>query len=150
MIRHRLPLKDDPSICKLVIQELIPRSYKVRSPSIINKREIRRDVRNRLYYGTTFVVSHPHEQLCGFIHVIKKKDTLFIDMLAVDDSQQGKGWGAQLLRTGEQYGRNRGLRTAALYVDLLNESAQRFYARKGYQLQQFHPEVECYLLTKTL
>lgn len=151
MIRHRLPLKDDSFICNLVIQELLPRSYKVRIPSfVINKSEVNRDVRKRLHYGTTFVASHPHDNLCGFIHVIKKRDTLYIDMLAVDDSQQGKGWGAELLRTGEQYGRNRGLRSAALYVDLLNENAQRFYTRKGYQLQQFHPKVQCYLLTKPL
>ncbi|MFD2610973.1 GNAT family N-acetyltransferase [Paenibacillus gansuensis] len=150
MIRYRQPLKDDRAICNLVIKELLPRSYKVREFQHLDYRLIRKDVKERLYKGTTFVAAGRHEPLHAFIHLIPRNDTLYIDMLAVNSSKQNKGWGARLLQLAERHGRSKGLASASLYVDMLNDKAQRFYARHGYRLHSFHQNIQCYLLTKPL
>jgi ribosomal protein S18 acetylase RimI-like enzyme len=150
MIRYRQPLNDDKQIFRLVINELVPHSYKGRENHNTSYKSIHKDVKKRLYNGTTFVAASRRKNIFGFIHLIKKNDNLFIDMLAVDKSLQGKGWGGRLLNLAEQYGRNRGLNSAALYVDIMNGSAQRFYARNGYKLHNFVPHIQCYQLIKEL
>ncbi|ANE46295.1 hypothetical protein SY83_08425 [Paenibacillus swuensis] len=150
MIRYRQPLKDDKAICGLVFRELLPVSYKIRDNIDIDYRFVQKDVKKRLYKGTTFVAVNRQKVPFAFIHLIPKKEELFIDMLAVDKKLQSKGWGARLLSLGERYAAARNMRSVTLFVDILNSKAQRFYASKGYRLQSFHPQIQCYRLTKSL
>jgi len=145
MIRKRVASLDDSIIHRLVVEQIAPFSSTFQ-PSDATPRQIRK----RLDRGVTFVTARGGRRAFGFISTMRRKGELFIDMLAVDPGVQGRGWGGQLLRAAEAYGRSKGCRQAKLFVDFSNEKAFGFYARRGYRVEQQLPQVACYLLGKPL
>ncbi|MGM7703194.1 GNAT family N-acetyltransferase [Pseudalkalibacillus sp. Hm43] len=63
----------------------------------------------------------------------KGETHLFIHLLAVRPSHQKKGLGRNLLRSGIQYGRAKGLPKALLTVNAENENAVKLYLAEGFQ-----------------
>jgi ribosomal protein S18 acetylase RimI-like enzyme len=58
---------------------------------------------------------------------------LFIDLLAVESTEQNRHWGSELMTRAETYGRKKGCTLSHLFVDEGNTRAIRFYHRRGYR-----------------
>src|SRR5690606_5751762 len=99
--------------------------------------------------GVTYVIVK-RRGVDGFCHAMVRKNTLWIDMIAVEKSSQKRGNGTALLSRAERYGRSKGCSKASLFVDEVNTDAFSFYAQKGYELKQYMPSIRCYLLEKAL
>ena len=81
---------------------------------------------------------------------MRKSSMLFIDMLAVDPREQGKGIGHALMKAAEDYGRSERCRSAELFVDDSNPKAIRFYSKRGYEIDTLIPELSCYRMSKKM
>jgi ribosomal protein S18 acetylase RimI-like enzyme len=138
---------DDRWIHRLVRRELIPH-VKREFPSM---RYDPTHTKKRLNQGITYIVAKgKNTPPLGFITLLVKDDYLFIDMLAINRSFQGKGLGSALMGQAERYGRDKGCFMSELYVDRRNKGAQRFYAKKGYIQTDYNSDIRCYLFTKAL
>ncbi|MFC5451512.1 GNAT family N-acetyltransferase [Paenibacillus aestuarii] len=146
MIRKRLAPVDDPVIHRLVLEQLVPFSRTVDSGSSATFTEIRK----RLNHNITYVAAKGTRRACGFITFLRKSRVLFVDMLAVDPREQGRGWGRKLMDIAENYGKAERCRSVELLVDDINENAYRFYVNRGYSVKQYIPDVGCYLMTKEI
>ncbi|WP_171646683.1 GNAT family N-acetyltransferase [Paenibacillus phytorum] len=146
MIRKRLASIDDRAIHRLVVEQLVPFSRLYDTGSSVTFSEIRK----RLNQNKTFVTAKGLKQPFGFITMIRKSRVLFIDMLAIDSREQGRGWGHELMKVAEEYGKSERCLTAELFVDESNPKAIRFYLGKGYEIHSFIPELSCYKMSKKL
>jgi ribosomal protein S18 acetylase RimI-like enzyme len=146
VIRKRLAANDDRVIHRLVVEQLLPFSRLYQSGTSITFSEIRK----RLNHNKTFVAAKGYKQPYGFISVIRKSNVLFVDMLAVDPRAQGRGWGKELMKVAEEYGRSERCRTAELFVDDSNPKALGFYSSKGYEVEDYLPELGCYRMSKKI
>lgn len=149
MIRKRNPRTDDAEMIRLIRQELIPLNPPEVRPKITDEGIIR-----RLNEGTTYVWE-PDEEirrrgLRGFITMVLMADTLFIDMLAVHRSMQGRGIGTMLLNKAERMGRKRGLRRLQLYVNEGNSQGIRFYQKHGLNIAWYDPARRSFVMEKSL
>jgi ribosomal protein S18 acetylase RimI-like enzyme len=144
MIRNRTP-SDDGAIFLLVNNELVPfarRTFPNIKPNL-------KEIVTRLNRGTTYVADAGGKPE-GFIHWLVKEKDLWIDMLAVSPQSRGRGWGTALMNQVEWEGMNRGCWKANLFVDVINDRAQRFYASRGYGFERYVAEVNCYHFSKLL
>ncbi|SDO81933.1 Acetyltransferase (GNAT) family protein [Paenibacillus sp. yr247] len=146
MIRKRLASIDDRAIHRLVVEQLVPFSSLYEKGASVTFSEIRK----RLNHNKTFVIAKGYKQPFGFISVIRKSNVLFVDMLAVDPREQGKGWGHELMKIAEDYGKSERCLSAELFVDESNPKALRFYLGKGYDIKQYLPELGCYKMGKQI
>jgi GNAT superfamily N-acetyltransferase len=77
---------------------------------------------------------------------------LFINLLWIDETLRGQGYGHQLLQAAECEGRLRGATHA--YLDTFSFQAPEFYQKHGYQLfgvlEDFPPGHKRYYFTKQL
>jgi ribosomal protein S18 acetylase RimI-like enzyme len=146
VIRKRIPAVDDPVIFRLVVQQLLPKSRVDNAAANASPKSIRA----RLNRNYTLVTAKGTRAPFGFITMNCKDRFLLIDMLALDERYQGRGWGSALMAAAEDYGKKKGCREVRLFVDEVNEKAYRFYAAKGYNVMRYEPIVKCYLLSKTL
>ncbi|NRF95439.1 GNAT family N-acetyltransferase [Paenibacillus frigoriresistens] len=146
MIRKRLASIDDRTIHRLVVEQLVPFSRMYDTGSSVTFSEIRK----RLDQNKTFVTARGNKQPFGFITMIRKSSVLFIDMLAVDSREQGRGWGNELMKVAEEYGKSERCVASELFVDESNPKAIQFYLRKGYEIHSFIPELSCYKMSKKL
>jgi len=145
VIRLRKP-RDDEGILRLVRNELVPNS----SLQMPDESGLREDIHQRLRRGTTLVAASGRKSPIAFLHMEFRDRTLFVDLLAVDASEQNRHWGSLLMAKAEQLGREKGCREARLYVDERNYRAQRFYQRLGYLPVQYVQSLRCYELVKPL
>ena len=147
MIRSYRPRSDLPQIVRLIREELAPLSANPVSRDSLSKRRIaERLTRGRVYIAAAGKTAPP----AGFIHVMIIKHMLQIDMLAVSPSSRNRSLGARLLTQAEHYGAAQGCHAAKLYVDEANDRAQRFYARFGYRVTLYLPDLRCYEMMKPL
>lgn len=146
LIRKRKPSRDDGTIYRLVVDELLPFTASVEKDSVNLK-----EIKNRLKEGTTFVASNPTGgRPYGFIHLVVRDQILFVDMLAITKDFQGQGWGTRLMEKGEKYGRSQGCVETSLFVDQSNPKARKFYEKQGYRYQYYIPGLSCAVLSKPL
>jgi ribosomal protein S18 acetylase RimI-like enzyme len=147
LIRNRQPEIDDRLIHKLIKQELIPHTK--REFPDVSYDPIESEL--RLWSGITYVITKRKiNQPLGFITTFIEQGYLYIDMLAVDDSCQGKGLGSRLIDHVEQRAKKTGCTESRLMVEQGNQDAKVFYFKKGYVQIQYIPEQRCFLLGKTL
>lgn len=147
MIRKRISVIDDRTIYQIVVRQLLPYS-RIANPhakadfSIVEQRLNGNDF--------TFVEAYGKRMPQGFVTGSCKNRQLFIDMLAMDERQQGRGLGSALMDAAERYGIARGCTAAFLFVDEANPRAQMFYLRKGYDFSAYDLTTHCYRMSKTL
>jgi ribosomal protein S18 acetylase RimI-like enzyme len=146
VIQARKSHRDDRSIFELIKKELLPFTRQSNPTLKFN----RKDVKYRLSKVKTFVIKPAGRRCFGFISYFVHDKQLFIDMLAIDKSYSGKGWGSKLLTKAERIGKRRGCMAVLLYVDEVNTNAQRFYERKGFRPAGYEPKLKCYLFEKVL
>lgn len=147
MIRLRKPRTDDRWILALVKKELFP--YALRTHPHIRWDD--QEVRKRLQMGTTFVAcGRQRSEMAGFITVMPNGKELFLDMIAVEPNQQGRGWGSLLIRKAEMYAKDKGCDTIRLFVDEENANARRFYDKHGFAVIQYYPHMRCFELKKSI
>jgi ribosomal protein S18 acetylase RimI-like enzyme len=148
MIRSRKPTLDDSEILRLIRQELIPLNPPGLRPVFSN-----RDMTKRVNQGTTFVWV-PDEALRsrvgGFITCEPRGGALFVDMLALDRSAQGRGIGSMLLIQAERFGRVHGCTHTRLYVNDTNVRGIRFYQKHGMQPVWYDAGIRSYVLEKRI
>jgi len=114
-------------------------------------RRLHLEIVRRLRRGATLVAARSNRSPpFAFLHLELRNGTLFIDLLAVDASQQNKHWGTELMRRAEHYGIRRGCTVSRLFVDEANDRALRFYGRLGYQVQRHIKALKAYELAKLL
>lgn len=129
MITKRIPALDDRRILHLIKQELIPLAHTQPNQFML------KDMRFRLRKGRTYVARNERGLCIGFLHLIKRKEQFWIDMLAVHPSYQGRGIGKQLLQRAERtVMKTMKKPLLSLVVDRKNSRGIRFYERNGYQL----------------
>ncbi len=146
MIRMRIPRLDDGAIFKLVMQELLPLVQLHKPWTQFSMPELKA----RLKHQTTFTVSASRGAAFGFVTVKSNQRVLNIDMLALDPKYHKRGYGKALMLAAEKYGVQKGCNRAVLSVDEPNRNAQGFYSALGYQVQQFAPDMNCYIMSKPL
>lgn len=146
MIRKRLASIDDRTIHRLIVEQLVPFSRLYEAGGTVTFTEIRK----RLNHNKTLVVARGYRQPFGFITMMRKSHVLFVDMLAVDPREQGRGWGHVLMKAAEDYGKSERCHSAELFVDDSNPKAIRFYLSKGYEIQSFISELSCYKMSKRI
>ncbi|GGA06959.1 hypothetical protein GCM10008018_60990 [Paenibacillus marchantiophytorum] len=146
MIRKRLPSVDDRAIHRLVVEQLVPFSRLYDTGASITFAEIRK----RLNHNKTFVLAKGLKQPFGFISVTRKSHVLFVDMLAIDAREQGKGRGRELMKMAEDFGKSERCHSAELFVDDSNPNAIGFYARQGYEIKEYLAELSCYRMSKRI
>jgi ribosomal protein S18 acetylase RimI-like enzyme len=146
MIRKRVPRRDDRIIVDLVKRELFPYTRR----SIPDYQWDPLDIRRRLDRNVTFVAAPRRSETAGFISLKPFGQVMAIDMLAVDRSRQGQGWGSRLMEEAERYARGKGCLLMRLLVDETNGRAIGFYIRHGYTLERYIPALKCYVMSKRL
>ena len=72
-------------------------------------------------------------KLLALVEMIPRDDHLFIENLAVAESEQGKGLGQMLLAHAEQTARQAGFREVRLSTNHAFSSNLRFYEKRGYE-----------------
>lgn len=144
MMRLRNPVRDDAAIHDLVKIYLLPFA-RLTDPSV---RLDRNELKARLDRGITYVAEKKDGTPGGFILFVINGNELWVDMLAVDQSEQGRGAGSALLHGAEEYAWRNGCTVSNLFVDRINTKAQHFYSRRGYYQGAYVPKVDCYTLTK--
>ena len=86
--------------------------------------------------SVSILVADTGTKLLGFVKLryIPKSwgHSCEVDLLAVDESERGKGIGSALMDEVEERARARGVTGMRLNVSLGNEGAQRFYEGRGY------------------
>lgn len=128
MIRWRQQ-SDDNGIVELVRTQLVPISP-WQHP---RDRRLYDDITRRLRRGPTLVAARSRRSApFAFLHMEFRGTVLFIDLLAVDSSEQNRHWGSELMKRAETYGRKKGCTLSQLFVDEGNTRAHRFYHRLGY------------------
>lgn len=148
MIRRRIPASDDRVIYQLVVGQLLPYSRKANPGASASFTSVEKRLKENEF---TFVAAGgvnqaPH----GFVTGKCRDRQLFIDMLALDERNQGLGFGSALMQAAEQYARARGCISAFLFVDEGNPRAQRFYLGKGYNFSGYDQTVHCFRMSKFL
>lgn len=146
MIRLRIPSKDDLHLYRLIIKRLLPK-VRIAQPELsLGKKAIY----HRLNKSKVFVSVREGKPPFGFISLKIANKILFIDLLAVEASVVNRGWGGRLMAIGERYGNKRGCSMARLFVDYNNQHAIDFYKKKGYEIQDYLPIIDCFLLQKSI
>jgi ribosomal protein S18 acetylase RimI-like enzyme len=146
MIRKRIAVRDDRRILRMVRRYLLPYKRVFFPEAAASKKELAQ----RLRRGVTYVCCDGRGRAIGFCHAMIVRGRLWIDLLAVERTERGKGWGRALISRAEAYGIRKGCREAGLYVDETNAGARRFYARQGYAVAEYLRELHVYKLEKTL
>jgi ribosomal protein S18 acetylase RimI-like enzyme len=146
MIRRRKRKMDDRAIHRMIMNELIPYT----GMEVSKKETTLQAISRRLNQRKTYVMTCSGVKPCGFVSFDVKSRRLLIDMIAMNRGSQGKGLGGRLLAAAERYGKRRKCMEAILFVDESNPGAQRFYDRKGYEVTEYLPEIQCYRLAKQL
>jgi ribosomal protein S18 acetylase RimI-like enzyme len=146
MIRLRIPSKDDLHLYRIIIKQLVPKTNVVQSKLNLGKKAIYL----RLKKSKVFVSASEGKPPFGFISLKVVEKILLIDLLAVEESAVNRGWGSRLMAMAERYGSRRGCSLARLFVDQDNEHAIDFYKKKGYEIQDYLPIIDCFLLQKSL
>ncbi|WNR45525.1 GNAT family N-acetyltransferase [Paenibacillus roseipurpureus] len=146
MIRKRIATIDDAEIFRLVVEQLVPFSRMYNANNKVTFPEIRK----RLNANKTFVIAKGYKRPYGFISIMRKSKVLFVDMLAVDSREQGRGVGHTLMKSAEDYGVKERCHSVELFVDDSNPKAIRFYGKRGYEIDAFIPELGCYRMSKAI
>jgi ribosomal protein S18 acetylase RimI-like enzyme len=146
MIRKRISLIDDGSIYRIVVSELLPYALESNPETKVSPKIIRQ----RLQRNVTYVAAEGLTTPYGFISMMMSPNVLIVDMLAVEEAQQGNGIGKMLMAAAENSAYSRECAFIKLFVDRSNYNAQRFYRHLGYQVAQYIPEVKCYEMQKSL
>ncbi|MGG1519253.1 GNAT family N-acetyltransferase [Paenibacillus oryzisoli] len=146
MIRKRLPTSDDAMIHRMVIEQLVPYSRLYDAGQSVTFAEIR----SRLNRNKTYVAARGFRKPYGFITFVRKSNVLFVDMLAIDEREQGRGLGHELMKTAEDYGRKERCKSVELFVDDSNPRAIHFYTKRGYAVETYIPELYCYKMSKRI
>lgn len=60
------------------------------------------------------------------------KESIYVDILWVDESLRGFGYGTKLMQTAEEEGKNRGCKYST--VDTYSFQAKDFYLKNGYKM----------------
>lgn len=144
MIRKRMSTIDDSEIYRLVVEQLVPFSRMYNSNHKVTFAEIRK----RLNANKTLVIAKGYKRPYGFISISRRSKILFIDMLAVDSREQGKGVGHTLMKAAEDYGMRERCHSVELFVDDSNPKAIRFYSKMGYEIDAYISELSCYRMSK--
>ncbi|MEO3944007.1 GNAT family N-acetyltransferase [Gorillibacterium sp. CAU 1737] len=148
MIRKRTA-EDDRQILRLVEEELMPLARHAFPDLKVTMKQLRQ----RMKRGTVYVAEEEargKRRVAGFVIAVVQGSNLWVDMLAVGKDHQHKGLGAALLTKAEEEGRRLGCESSQLLVDRINRRAQTFYARKGYMMNWYVQEVQCYKMIKEL
>lgn len=99
-----------------------------------------------------FVLRAPDGTIAGGLIGETHWDWLYVNLLWLEESLRGRGYGHRLLTLAEDEGRRRGATRA--YLDTFSFQAPEFYRRHGYEvfgvLSDFPPGHERYYLTKRL
>jgi len=102
--------------------------------------------------GKFFVAENHAGLVVASVYTELRGDRGYFGMLAVDPSQQGKGFASKMIRFVEDYCRARGCRWMDITVLTLRPELPPFYSRFGYaetRREDFHPSaplkpgVEC-------
>lgn len=146
MLRKRNPKQDDGAIYRMVDQLLLPFTRETQPKLSLTRNALR----GRLKPCITYVEAGPGKTVAGFISLRQNRETLFVDMLAVQSRYQGRGVGGRLLLQAERVARRLGCRTIGLWVDESNRNAQGFYEAKGFHPVHYDATVKCYFLVKDM
>ncbi len=147
MIYRRVAKRDDRRIFTLIQQELMPFTHQSFPDLKLNLK----DLRSRLSKVHTLVVKQSRSKPCkGFMTYLIHDHELWVDMLAVDQQQAGKGFGSQLMSKVERIARQKGCTMIKLHVDEVNPKAQLFYAKKGFRPVNYEPKLKCFVYQKDL
>ena len=144
MITKRIPARDDKRILRLVKRELIPISSNPPDSYRL------KDLRARLKIGVTYVTRTSAGVCNGFIHLMRRKEQFWVDMLAIRSAYKRKGLGSKLLRHAERRAIQRDFTSIHLMVDAINKTGIAFYMRNGYHIVRYVKEVDAYQMEKQL
>lgn len=146
MIAKRKLTQDDTIILQLIKDELLPLAVKRFPDTLFNKDELL----HRLSIGTTYVWKERMGRIAGFIHLFTQDQIVWVDMIAVQHLQQGKGIGHKLINQAVIFGKAYRMNAISLYVDKSNRKAIQFYKSLGFRSIQYHPHIYCYELSREL
>jgi len=83
---------------------------------------------------TTILKFLEANQLVGCVELRQEKGKLYLGMLSVAPTIQGKGIGKKLLNAGEDYAKSIGINTMIMTVISIRKELIDWYVRHGYQL----------------
>lgn len=83
---------------------------------------------------TTILKFLEGNQLVGCVELRQEKGKLYLGMLSVAPTIQGKGIGKKLLHAGEDYAKSIGINTMIMTVISVRKELIDWYVRHGYQL----------------
>lgn len=146
MIARRDPDHDDTFIFKLIKDQLLPIAIKRFPDTVFNNDEFL----HRLSNGSTYVWKGRGGRVTGFVHLFVQDNKVWLDMIAVQSSQQSRGIGKKLVQHAFNFGKAYRLQEISLYVDKSNRKAIHFYKSLRFHSVQYHPNIFCYELTKAL
>lgn len=99
-----------------------------------------------------FILRAPDGSIVGGLMGETHYDWFYVNLMWIEASRRGKGYGHRLLTLAEEEARSRGARNA--YLDTFSFQAPGFYQKHGYEvfgeLHDFPPGHQRYYLTKAL
>lgn len=84
-------------------------------------------------------LAHKEQKLAGYSHVENRDGQLFIRMIIVHPHHQRKGIGGNLLGSAIASGKKQ-CKSIGLQVFKINDEAQEFYARHGFNVESETPD----------
>lgn len=148
MIRKRVPYLDDAAIYRLVQRELLPHTQRFFPELRVDRRELKHRLDDSEVY--VFAAALGSTAL-GFISLQEQANrSMFVDMLAVDRTCQGKGAGSRLMAKAEQTAVRKGCRSMHLWVNEDNAAAIAFYAKHRFYQSQYDARRHVILLEKRI
>jgi len=141
-IRIRLFNRDDETFILSLIERLsefdLPEWRSSHEINTKNQKKLENAIKNPKPESAIYVAEDENGKSAGFIHLETEIDYFsgeklgYIADIAVDKASEGKGIGKSLLKTGEEWAKQRGYKLMWLYVFSGNTRAKAVYKRLGY------------------
>ena len=120
------------------LTQLINAAFVVERPFIGGDRVDREGVLQ--YLGTgQFLLLEESNALVGCVYLENQTDRMYLGLLSIEPSQQGKGLGRKLMAEAEEYARNSGCLAMDLRTISPRTDIQPFYEHLGYTVTGISP-----------
>jgi GNAT superfamily N-acetyltransferase len=131
IIIREAQIKDDQEIAEL--------SGQLGYPSLVSAIRVRLEILLGVDDQIVLVAESTSGEVIGWVHIFEAQrlvDAPFAEVggLIVADGYQSGGIGAALLRAGEQWAQQRGIKVMRVRSNVVRERAHRFYERLGYEV----------------
>ena len=136
--RRSIP-EDNPTINELFIEMIKTINERMINDGVEPYTELEKGYEDG-YLDTFYVndnrvifVADANGVVIGYLSTVAYDNYLYLDDYCVSEKFRGYGIGSALIKTAENFAREKGLDEVHLHVQTANHESREFYSRKGYE-----------------